>query len=157
MRNKIAEDKLLNIARKYQDKITTQNDQKDTETVVEHQNIMETQLKEPGFDDFIKFYYTSKNHDKITTQINHKKDKVENQMSTIERNSSEYIQVSQNREMHLHRTRQLKNKSHCVTPAFSKYDDISSKEDREEEVIYSEGEPFEGYRDLNDSMTCLFY
>ena len=29
--------------------------------------------------------------------------------------------------------------------AFSKYDDISSKEDMEEEVIYSEGEPFEGY------------
>ena len=23
---------------------------------------METQLKEPGFDDFIKFYYASKNH-----------------------------------------------------------------------------------------------
>jgi len=66
-------------------------------------------------------------------------------LSTIERNSSEYIQVSQNREMHLHRTRQLKNKSHCVTPAFSKYDDISSKEDTEEEVIYSDGEPFEGY------------
>ena len=61
-------------------------------------------------------------------------------MSTIERNSSEYTQMSQNREMHLHRTRQLKNKSHCVTPAFSKYDDISSKEDTEEEVIYSEGE-----------------
>ena len=49
-------------------------------------------------------------------------------------------QMSQNREMHLHRTRQLKNKSHCVTPALSKYDDISSKEDTEEEVIYSEGE-----------------
>ena len=43
-------------------------------------------------------------------------------------------------------------------PAFSKYDDISSKEDREEEVIYSEGEPFEGYLypnntwDSEDSM-----
>ena len=64
--------------------------------------------------------------------------------------------MSQNREMHLHRTRQLKNKSHCVTPALSKYDDISSKEDTEEEVIYSEGEPFEGYLyntwDSEDSM-----
>ena len=66
--------------------------------------------------------------------------------------------MSQNREMHLHRTRQLKNKSHCLTPALSKYEDISSKEDREEEVIYSEGEPFEGYLypnntwDSDDSM-----
>ena len=79
-------------------------------------------------------------------------------MSTIERNSSEYIQVPQNREMHLHRTRQIKTKSHCVMTAFSKYDDISSKEDMEEEVIYSEGEPFEGYLypnntwDSEDSM-----
>ena len=42
--------------------------------------------------------------------------------------------------------------------ALSKYDDISSKEDTEEEVIYSEGEPFEGYLypnntwDSEDSM-----
>ena len=31
--------------------------------------------------------------------------------STIERNNSEYIRVSHNRDIHLHRTRQLKNKS----------------------------------------------
>ena len=43
-------------------------------------------------------------------------------------------------------------------PAFSKYDDISSMEDMEEDVIYSEGEPFEGYLypnntwDSDDSM-----
>ena len=121
------------------------------ETVGERQNTMETQPKEAAYDDFIQFYYAKKNHDKITTQINHKKDKTENQMSTIERKSSEYIQVSQNRELHLHRTRQLQNKSHCVTPAFSKYDDISSKEDTEEEVSYSEGEPFEGYPHPNNT------
>ena len=83
---------------------------------------------------------------------------VENQRSITERNSSEYTQISQNGEMHLHRTRQLKNKSHCVKPALSNYDDISSKDDAEEEVIYSEGEPFEGYLypnntwDSEDSM-----
>ena len=60
-------------------------------------------------------------------------------------NHSDYTQVSHNRDVHLHRTRQLKNRSHCVRPAFSKYDDISSKEDMEEEIIYSDGELFEGY------------
>ena len=44
--------------------------------------------------------------------------------------------------MHLHRTRQLQNKSHCTMPAISMYDEISSKDDGEEEVCYSEGEPF---------------
>ena len=62
-----------------------------------------------------------------------------------ERNTPEYIKLSQNRDIYLHRTRQLKNKSHCVMPIVSKYDDISSKDDMEEEVIYSDGETFEGY------------
>ena len=63
----------------------------------------------------------------------------------------------QNREEHLHRTRQLKNESHCLTPAFSKYG-TQSMEDMEEDIIYSEGEPFEGYLypnntwDSDDSM-----
>ena len=112
MRNKIVEGKPLNIARKYQDKIITQKDQKDTERVGERQNTMETQPKEGAYDDFIQFYYGRKNHDKITTQINHKKDKIENQMSTIERNHSELL--SQNRESRLHRTRQIQNESHCI-------------------------------------------
>ena len=80
-------------------------------------------------------------------------------LSTIERNNSEYIQVSHNRDIHLHRTRQLKNKSHCVMPIVSKYDDISSKDDMEEEVIYSEGETFEGYPYPNntwDSQDSLY-
>ena len=79
--------------------------------------------------------------------------------STIERNNSEYIQVSHNRDIHLHRTRQLKNKSHCAMPAVSKYDDISSKDDMEEEVIYSDGETFEGYPYPNntwDSQDSLY-
>ena len=49
--------------------------------------------------------------------------------------------------------------SHCVMPAFSKYDDISSKEDTEEEVIYSDGELFEGYPYPNntwDSQDSLY-
>ena len=70
--------------------------------------------------------------------------KVERQLSTIEKTNSDYKQVSNNRESYLHRTRQLKNKSHCVLPAFSKYVDISIQEDVEEEVIYSEGESFDG-------------
>ena len=78
---------------------------------------------------------------------------------TSERNTSEYIQVSHNRDIYLHRTQQLKNKSHCVMPAFSKYDDISSKEDTEEEAIYSDGESFEGYPYPNntwDSQDSLY-
>ena len=158
IRNKLAEQKLLNIAKKYQDRITIQNDQKNMETVEEHLYSMETQSKEATFDDFIKFYYGRKNHDNITTHFNDKKDKIGNQMSIIEGKSSEYTQVSPNREMYLHRTRQTKTKSHCVITASSKYDDISSKEDTEEEVIYSEGEPFDGYLypnntwDSDDSM-----
>ena len=79
--------------------------------------------------------------------------------STIERNNSEYIQVSHNRDIHLHRTRQLKNKSHCATPVVSKYDDIASKDDMEEQVIYSDGETFEGYPYPNntwDSQDSLY-
>ena len=59
--------------------------------------------------------------------------------------------MSQNRERRLHRTRQLQNKSHCIMPAISKCDDISTKEDTEEEVSYSEGEPFEGYTHPNNT------
>ena len=67
--------------------------------------------------------------------------------------------MSHNREAHLHRTRQLKNRSHCVRSAVSKYDDISSKDDMEEEVIYSDGETFEGYPYPNntwDSQDSLY-
>ena len=53
MRNKIAEGKLLNIARKYQDKIITQKDQKKMERVEESQNTTETQPKEGPYDDFL--------------------------------------------------------------------------------------------------------
>ena len=60
------------------------------------------------------------------------------------RETSEYIQLSQNREEPLHRTRQLKNKlSHCVKSNQSTYVEESDMDDTEE-VIYSEGEPFEG-------------
>ena len=79
--------------------------------------------------------------------------------SISERNTSEYTLESHNRDTHLHRTRQSKNKSHCVMPAVSKYDDISSKEDMEEEVIYSDGETFEGYPYPNntwDSQDSLY-
>ena len=44
-------------------------------------------------------------------------------------------------------------------PTFSKYEDISSKEDTEEEVIYSDGELFEGYPYPNntwDSQDSLY-
>ena len=117
----------------------------------ESQNTMETQPKEGPYADFLQFYYGKKNHDKITTQINHKKDKIVNRMPTIERNNSEYKQVSQNRESCLYRTRQIQNKSYCITPEISKYDNISTKEDTEEEVSYSEGEPFEGYPHPNNT------
>ena len=96
MRNNLAEDKLLNTARRYHDKICAQ-----------------TRMIRNG--------------------------------PVVDRNNSECTQVSQNREEHLHRTRQLKNTSHCLMPAFSKYDDVSSMEDMEEDVIYSEGEAFGGY------------
>ena len=79
--------------------------------------------------------------------------------STSDKNTSEYTLESHNRDTYLHRTRQSKNKSHCVMPAVSKYDDISSKEDTEEEVIYSEGETFEGYPYPNntwDSQDSLY-
>ena len=55
--------------------------------------------------------------------LGEEKDNVQNDRSISEKNRSEYKQQSRNREMHLHRTRQVKNKSHCVTPAFSKYDE----------------------------------
>jgi len=45
----------LNIAKKYQDKITTQYDQKDAQMFGERQNMRETQPKEAVYDDFIKF------------------------------------------------------------------------------------------------------
>merc|ERR1711991_812096 len=88
--------------------------------------------------------------EQVSYSIGEEKDNVQNQMSISEKNSSEYIQESQKREMHLYRTRQLQNKSHCVTPALSIYEEISSKDDREEEVCYSEGEPFEGYLHPNN-------
>ena len=95
------------------------------------------------------------NHDDISSKedrdeqasysLGEEKDNVQNHMSISENNNSEYIQESQNREMHLYRTRQLQNKGHCITSALPMYDEISSKDDREEEVCYSEGEPFEDY------------
>ena len=44
--------------------------------------------------------------------------------SISERNTSEYTLELHNRDTYLHRTRQSKNKSHCVMPAVSKYDDL---------------------------------
>ena len=61
------------------------------------------------------------------------------------------LQFSQRREENIHRTRQLKNKlSHCVKSNYSKYEEKSDMDDTEE-VIYSEGEPFEGYRYPNNT------
>ena len=68
-----------------------------------------------------------------------------------ERETSEYIQLSQSSEENLHRTRQSKNKlSHCVISHRSKCEEKSEMDDTEE-VIYSEGEPFEGYRYPNNT------
>ena len=101
-------------------------------------------------------------HDEKSNLNNHKQtdemDKLElrtpNQKShkqIAERETSEYIQLSQSREEHLHRTRQLKNKlNHCVKSNYSKYDEESDIDDTEE-VIYSEGEPFEGYQYPNNT------
>ena len=73
-------------------------------------------------------------HDEKSNLNNHKQtdemDKLElrtpNQMNhkqSVDRETSEYIQFSQSREEHLHRTRQLKNKlSHCVKSNYSKND-----------------------------------
>jgi len=69
-----------------------------------------------------------------------------NHMHNIEKETSEYIQSSQNSEEILHRSRQSKNKvSHCVISHRLKCEEKSEMDDAEE-VIYSEGEPFEGYR-----------
>ena len=72
--------------------------------------------------------------------------------------NSEYTQPSQNREEQLHRTGQLQNNiSHCVKINYSKCEEKTEMDDTEE-VIYSEGEPFEGYLypnntwDSDDSM-----
>ena len=108
MRNKIAEGKLLNIARKYLDTLVSQHVQKKTDTVGEHQSTLESQPEEAGYDDFLQFYYDTKYQDNTSTQINPKNAKVESH--TSERKSSEYRKVSQIREVHLHRTRQLKTK-----------------------------------------------
>ena len=100
-------------------------------------------------------------HDEKSNPNNHKHtdemDKLDlrapNQMNhkqSVERETSEYIQFSQSREEHLHRTRQLKNNlSHCVKSNYLKYE--KSETDDTEEVIYSEGEPFEGYRYPNNT------
>ena len=67
-----------------------------------------------------------------------------NHMQCVERETSEYIQSSQSREEQLHRTGQLKNNiSQCVKLNYSKCGEKSEMDDTEE-VIYSEGEPFEG-------------
>ena len=74
-----------------------------------------------------------------------------NHKQSVERETSEYRQFSQSREEHLHRTWQLKNKlSHCVKSYQSKYGEESDMDDTEE-VIYSEGEPFEGYQYPNNT------
>ena len=76
----------------------------------------------------------------------------------IERETSEHIQPSRNREEQLHRTGQLQNNiSQCVKLNYSKCEEKTEMDDTEE-VIYSEGEPFEGYLypdntwDSDDSM-----
>ena len=135
MRNKIAEGKLLNIAKKYLEICKTQRDQKDNEIFGEHQPTMETQPKDADHDAFLQFYYATEHHDNNINQINLKKDYAKGHLS--KKNSSEYRKVSQTKEMHIHRTRQFKNKSHCVMSASSKYNDIASKDDREEQVNYS--------------------
>ena len=89
--------------------------------------------------------------EQVNYSLREEKDNVQTHMSIHEKNSSECKQEPQSRQLHLHRTRQLQNKSHCVTPAVSRYDEISSKEDSEEEVCYSEGEPFEGYLHPNNT------
>ena len=74
-----------------------------------------------------------------------------NHKQIVERETSEYIQLSQSREEHLHRTRQLKHKlSHCAKSNYLKHDEESDMDDTEE-VIYSEGEPFEGYQYPNNT------
>ena len=81
MRNKIAEGKLLNIARKYLDTLVSQHVQKKTDTVGEHQSTLETQPEEAGYDDFLQFYYATKYQDNTNTQINPKNAKVESHTS----------------------------------------------------------------------------
>ena len=62
-----------------------------------------------------------------------------------ERIRETYIQVvRKNKNEHLYRTRQLKNKSHCLMPHRPPIYDTSNMEEIEEEVIYSEEETMEG-------------
>ena len=72
-------------------------------------------------------------------------------MQSVEKGTSESIQSSQSREDLLRRTRQSKNNiSHCVARNSLKYEDKSDMDDTEE-VIYSDGEPFEGYQYPNNT------
>ena len=150
MKNRDAEEKLMNVARKYHQRMIAQrnwaragtNENMPTRTSLMKQDA--TTKVNSKINRRLNFTATmDKNtneeicHDEKSNLNNHKHmdemDKLErrtpNQMNhkqSVERETSEYIQFSHSREEHLHRTRQLKNKSHCVTPALSKYEDITS-------------------------------
>ena len=97
---------------------------------------------------------TNLNDHKHVAEMDTLQHRTPNQMShvqSVEKGTSEYIQSSQHREELLHRTRQSKNNiSHCVTSNYSKYEKKTDMDDIEE-VIDSEGEPFEGYQYPNNT------
>ena len=158
MRNKIAEEKLMNVARNYCQKMSAQKNVTHTDTL-----FVDTKENTPE-----KFEEKSKrrlNFTSINEKINLKHNKYVEEMDnseirtpdrpshTYNRNTenSEYTQSSQNSKQRSHRTRQLKIKSsHCVTSHCAKSEDKSETDDMEE-VIYSERESFEGYQYPNNT------
>ena len=175
MRNENAEEKLRNIARKYCQRMIAQRNRAyavvkvNTPTKIHFSNkyvVTDTKQKISRRLNFTPTQAKSKveetGHDEIINLNGHKHaeemDKLEHRtpnrtshMQSIKEGTSQNIQSSQNREELLHRTRQSKNNiSHCVAKNSSKYEDKSDMDDTEE-VIYSDGEPFEGYQYPNNT------
>ena len=108
-----------------------------------------SKVEETGHDEIINL--NGHKHAEEMDKLEHRTPNRTSHMQSIEEGTSQNIQSSQNREELLHRTRQSKNNiSHCVTMNSLKYEDKSDMDDTEE-VIYSDGEPFEGYQYPNNT------
>ena len=167
MRNKFAEEKLMNVAKTYRQRMTVQRDRTHAEDTPEkvkekiNRRLNFAPIKDKNLNEEIRYNKNIMEDHKRVNEMDKSKLRTPNQpnhMYNIEKETSEYIQSSQNSEQNLHRTRQSKNKvSHCVISHRLKCEEKTEMDDAEE-VIYSEGEPFEGYRypkntwDSDDSL-----
>ena len=183
MRNKDAEEILMNIARRYRQRMIAQRSRAQVEinentptprkTGLPKQDITNkakekincrldfTPTGAKGIEEVIRHEKTNLNDSMQEDETDSLEFRTPNQLDYMQNSAgenSEYTQPSQNREEQLHRTGQLQNNiSHCVKINYSKCEEKTEMDDTEE-VIYSEGEPFEGYLypnntwDSDDSM-----